>query len=105
MPSDHGFGLNDYETGLPLGPNSEKGNPKRAIKRGVPATSAFVAVDRELLTKGKLDDCLLTLTAEQGRYRGDDDRRIAEVGSNHVAILKECSPEVQTDSQAHFQVA
>ena len=98
MPSDHRLGLDDDETGFPSGPESEKGNPEDTIERSERRSSVLVGVDRELLTEGKFDDCLISPTTDQSRDRGDDDRRIAEEGSNQVAILEDCSPAVQTDS-------
>lgn len=97
MPSDHGFGLNDDETGLPPAPESEEGNPEGAVQRGKAWARLFAGVDRELLTKRKLDDCLFTLVAEHHWNRGDEDRRIAEEGSDHVAILTGGAHAVQTD--------
>lgn len=58
----------------------------------------LVRVDRELLTKRQLDDCLFTPVAEQRWNRGDEERRIAEEDSNHVAILSERARAVQTES-------
>jgi hypothetical protein len=63
-----------------------------------------MGVDRELLPKCKLDDCLLALTAEQGWNRGDEDRRIAEERSQHVEILSGRARAVQTESREHFSV-
>jgi hypothetical protein len=64
----------------------------------------LAGMDGELLTKRKLDDCLFTLTAEQDWDRGDDDRRIAEEGSDHVAIPGERARAVQAESRAHFSI-
>jgi hypothetical protein len=105
MPADQGFGLDDYERRSPSGPNSKKGNPEGAIKSGEPRASALVTVDLELLAKCKPDDCLLALTAGQGRDRGDEDNRVAEKDSNRVAILKDRGRAVQTEFRAYFQVA
>ncbi len=66
MPSDHGFGLNDDETGLPSGPESEEGNPEGAVKRGKARARILVGVGRELLAKRKLDNSLFTMATEQG---------------------------------------
>ena len=83
---------------FPARPESGKGNPEGAIERGDPRASALERLDRELMTKGKLHDCLLALTAEQGRERGGEDRRIVAEGSNHVVILKDRGRQVQTES-------
>ena len=88
-----------------MGPESGKGNPEGAIERPESRASALMSDDRKLLTKGQLDDCLLALSAEQGRDRGEEDRRKAEEGSDHVAILKDCGREIQTESRSHFRVA
>jgi hypothetical protein len=63
MPSDHRLGLDDDETGLPSGPELEKGNPKRTIERSELWSRVLAGIGRELLTKGKFDDRLLALTA------------------------------------------
>lgn len=62
-------------------------------------------VDRELLSKGKLHDRLLLMTAEQPWNRGYEDRHITEVGSNHVAILIARARVVQIGSRDLFSVA
>jgi hypothetical protein len=105
MPSDYGFGLHDDETGLPSRPESKKGNPEGAVKRGKARARILVGVGRELLAKRKLDDRLFTLAAEQGRDCGDEDRRIAEEVTDHVAILSVPGRIVQTESLELFSVA
>ena len=104
VPADHGFGLNDDETGLPSGPESKKGNPEVAVKRGKPRARLLVDVGRELLSKRQLDNRLLTLAAEQGRDCGDEHRRIAEEVLDHVATLSVPGRIVQTESLELFSV-
>lgn len=88
MPSNGCLGLDDDETDLPVRPQTEKGNPEGAINRGEPRVSEFVRVDRDLLTEGKLDGCLLALTAKQGGDRAEVDPLISEEWSDHVTILE-----------------
>ena len=65
----------------------------------------LAGVDRELLTKRKLDDRLFTLTAKQGWDRGRKDGRAAAEGSDHVAILNDRVRTIQTESRWLFSVA
>ena len=64
----------------------------------------LVGVDRELLTKRELDDCLLVLTANQGRDRGDEDRRVAEQASDHIANLSDRGRIIQIEFREFFLV-
>ncbi len=105
MPSDHGLGLHNGETGFPVGQESGKGNPEGAIERGEPRPRVVLSVDRKLLTEGKLDDRLFSWSAKQGWNRREDDQRIADESSGHTAILKDRWPAVQSDPRAHIQVA
>ena len=85
MPSDHGLGLHNDQTGFPVGPESGKGNPEGAIERGELRPRVILSVDRELLTKRKLDDCVFSWSANQGWNRRKDDQRKVDEGSNHAA--------------------
>lgn len=80
--------MNDDKTELPSGPQSEKGRPECAVKWGIARAGILVGVSRELLTKRKLDNRLFRLPAEQVRDCRDEDRRVSEEVSDHVAILR-----------------
>ncbi len=105
MPSDCGLGLGDDETGFPSGSETGKGNPRGPIERGEPRARVLLSVDGELLTEGKLDDCLLSWSTKQGGNRRDDDQRMIDEGSDCVVMLKDRGPAVQSDPRAHFQGA
>ena len=67
MPTDDGIGIDNDERVLPSRPESEEGDPERAIEWRDHWFGFLLAVSGKLLTEGQLDNHLLIVASEQSR--------------------------------------
>ena len=65
MPANDGIRLDDDERVLPSRPESEEGDPERAIEWRDFGLGFLLAVSGKLLAEGQLDNHLLILASEQ----------------------------------------
>ena len=70
VPADHGLGLDEDQYFLPARPEPVERDPEGAVKGCEPRRGSALGVGGELLAKGKLDDCLLPASSEEGQNAG-----------------------------------
>ena len=78
MPANDGIRLDYDESSLPSRPESEEGDPEDAIERRNLGLGFLLAVYRELLAEGQLNNCLLIATSEKGGSTADKENQKVE---------------------------
>jgi hypothetical protein len=64
----------------------------------------LLGVGRELLTKYKFDEGLLTVGPKQGRHGRGENRHVCEKCPNHWGILEDNVLKIESDSFGQIQI-
>lgn len=78
MPADHGFGLDDNQSGGPPGPKAAKGNQKKPVPLPQSRTGPFPFEDDDLLAQCQDLQAKLVVAA-------DESVKVEEQGNNELA--------------------